>query len=163
MTHLKHILKLSLAAVAVAGLAACGGGGGSSEAADIYVGTWKSKCYSYTGNDGNTYYQTHKANFAKASAAELALTYTESKAHSDSACANSLGATSNSASARINLGTEEGFLGAPATYMVYTIAATGEARQGYIKADATQLLFVVSDATGQKPGGWSRTSPYTKQ
>jgi hypothetical protein len=159
---MKHILKLSLAAVAIAALSACGGGG-SSDAADTFVGTWKSKCYSYTGNDGNTYYQTHKANFAKAAGAELALTYTESKAHSDGACANLLGTIPNAASAKINIGVEEAFLGAPANYMVYTVAATGEARQGYIKADSTQLLLVVSDASGQKPGGWSRVSPYTKQ
>jgi hypothetical protein len=159
---MKNVLKLSLAAVAISALAACGGGG-SSDVADTYVGTWKSKCFSYTGNDGNTYYQTLKLNLAKVAAAELAGSYSETKAHSDSACANSLGAINNAPAVKINIGVEEAFLGAPAHYMVYTNATTGEARQGYLKADSTQLLLVVSDASGQKPAGWGKASPYTKQ
>jgi hypothetical protein len=159
---MKNILRSSLAVMAIAGLAACGGGG-SSDVADTYVGTWKSKCFAYTGNDGNTYYQTQKLNLAKAAAAELAATYTESKAHSDSACVNLLGSINNGPAIKINIGVEETFLGAPAHYMVYTNVATGEARQGYLKADSTQLLLVVSDASGERPGGWGRASPYTKQ
>ena len=157
-----NILKLSLAAVAISTLAACGGGG-SSDVADTYVGTWKSKCFSYTGNDGNTYYETLKINLAKAAAAELTAVYSEAKAHSDSACANFLGAINAPPTVKLNIGVEETFLGAPAHYIVHTNPATGEARQGYIKADSTQLLLVISDVSGQKPTGWGKSSPYTKQ
>jgi hypothetical protein len=158
---MKNVLKLSLAVLAAATLVACGGGE-SSDVADTYVGTWKSKCFSYTGNDGNTYYQTLKLSLAKAAAAELAASYSEAKAHSDAACANSLGSINNPSPVKINLGSEEAFLGSPARYMVYTFAS-GEARQGYIKTDGTQLRLVVSNASGEKPGGWGDASPYTKQ
>jgi hypothetical protein len=158
---MRNILKISLVAVAISALAACGGGG-DADVADTYVGSWKSKCFAYTGNDGNTYYQTLKLNLAKAAAAELAATYTEAKAHSDGACNNSLGAINNPSAVKINLGAEEAFLGAPARYMVYTFAS-GEARQGYIKTDGSQLRLVISDASGEKPGGWGDASPYTKQ
>ena len=159
---MKKSLQLSLAVLAVSVLTACGSGN-SEDAADKYVGTWKSRCFSYKGSDGNTYYQTRKVSMDKVTGAELSASYSDSKAHSDSACTNLLGAISNSPTGKINIGAEEIFLGAQAHYIVYTNPTTGEARQGYMTTDGAQLHLVVSDVTGQKPGGWGNASPYTKQ
>jgi hypothetical protein len=159
---MKKILKLSLATMAVAALTACGGGSSTPDAADLYVGTWKSKCFTYTGTDGQPHTETRKINLSKVSAAELNAVYTESTAFADTACKQSLGATGAPAGYKINIGAQESFLGAPADYAVFTFS-TGEARQGYLKADSTTLLIVISDNSVTKPNGWSIASPYTKQ
>jgi hypothetical protein len=158
---MKKLLKLSLAVMAIAALAACGDGG-SSDAADVYVGSWKSGCFSYTGNDGNTYYSTTKMNLAKASGAELAGSYSDRLAYSNNACTNRLGALDNYAPFKINIGAKTTFLGGSADAIVMTFT-NNEARTGFISADATRLNLVITDASGQRPGGWGATSPYTKQ
>ncbi len=159
---MKNILKLSLAAVAISALAACGGGG-SSDSADTYVGAWKSGCTSYTGNDGNTYYNTSVMNLAKASASELAGTYTNRTAYADSGCKNALGAITNYGAMKLNIGAKTTFLGAQVDAMVFTLLATGEARPGFINADSTKLNLVVVNNDGSAPSGWGAASPYTKQ
>jgi hypothetical protein len=159
---MKNILKLSLAALAIAALSACGGGG-SADAADTYVGNWKSNCFAYTGNDGNTYYKTTIANFAKSSAAEIMVTYNTTKAHSNSACTTVLGTITDPGAIKINIGAATTFLGAAADNIVYTVVATGEARTGFMTANATNLSLVITDATGARPTGWGSSSPYTKQ
>jgi hypothetical protein len=160
---MKNMLKLSLAAVAIAALTACGGGG-SSDAADTYVGNWKSNCFAYTGNDGSTYYQTSILTFAKASATELAGTYSNSQAFYNSACTSSAGSKNDYSAIKINLGAKATYQGASVDAMVYTIVSTGEARPGYIVADATKMNLVIAGSTGALPsGGWGVASPYTKQ
>ena len=158
---MKKFLQFSLAILAVSTLAACGGGN-SSDLADTYAGNWKSDCYAYTGGDNNTYYKTTIANFAKSSAAELIVTHNTTKAHSDSSCKNVLGTISDPVAIKINIGESTTFLGANAHNIVYTIISTGEARTGFITADATKLSVVVTDATGARPAGWGAASPYTK-
>ena len=98
----------------------------------------------------------------KAAAAELAVSYSNSVAHSDSACTNILGTFTSSNSAKINIGADTTFLGAAAKAIVMTLS-DGQARQGFITADATKLNYVVTDATGATPTGWGKASPYTKQ
>jgi hypothetical protein len=159
---MKNVLKLGVAAMAVAALAACGGGG-SSDVADTYVGSWKSNCTSYTGNDGNTYYSTWILNLAKVSAAELAATTSNRTAHSDAGCKNPLGAITNYDAAKINIGAKTTFLGAAVDSMVYTVVTSGEARQGFINADSTNLYLVVANNDGSPPRSWSFSSPFTKQ
>jgi hypothetical protein len=158
---MKKLLKLSLAAMAIAALAACGGGD-SSEAADTFVGNWKSKCYGYTSVSGATYYATRIMALTKTSAAELAANYSNTLAHSDSGCTNPLGTIQSSSPAKINLGADTTFLGAAAKAIVVTLT-TGEARQGFITANASNLNIVITDATGARPLGWGAASPYTKQ
>jgi hypothetical protein len=160
---MKKILKLSFAAMAIAALAACGGDGGSSDAADIYVGNWKSNCFSYVGTNGNTYYQTYSIKFAKASAAELDGTSSNVIAYSDSTCKNSLGSLNDYSAIKINIGTRTTFLGAAADNMVYKSVSTGEARPGWITATATKLNLVVVSNDGTPPISWSFSSPFTKQ
>jgi hypothetical protein len=159
--YMKNVLKLSLAAIAISALAACGGGG-SSDAADTYAGNWKSKCYAYTGNDGRTYYQTHTMSLGKTTPAELAVNYSNAVAHADAGCTSVLGAINAPANSKINIGAETSFLGAAAKAIVMTFA-DGQARQGFITADDARLNFVVTDASGSVPSGWGRASPYTKQ
>jgi hypothetical protein len=159
---MKNVLKLSLAAVAISALAACGGGG-SSDVADTYVGNWKSNCFAYTGNDGNTYYKTTIANFAKSTAAEIIVTYNTTKAHSNSACTNFVATINDPVAVKINIGAATTFLGAASNDIVYTVISTGEARTGFISADTSKLNLVITDATGARPGGWGSSSPYTKQ
>ena len=160
---MNNILKLSLAAVAIAALSACGGGGGSSDAADAYVGNWKSNCYSYVSTSGGTYYTNQVMSLNKASAAVLAATFSNATAYSDSACKIALGALTASSPANISLGADITYSGAAAKAMVMTLA-DGQARQGFITANATNLNFVVTGTDGKLPtSGWGAASPYTKQ
>ena len=109
---MENVLKISLAAVAISALAACGGGG-SSDAADTYVGAWKTNCHAYTGQDGNTYYKTFVSTFTKASAAEIVVTHASALAHSNPTCTNVLGAiTAPSGTWKLNIGAKATFLGA---------------------------------------------------
>jgi hypothetical protein len=158
---MKNILKLSLAAVAIAALSACGGGD-SSDVADSYTGTWKSNCFSYVANSGATLYGTQVLTMTKASGSELAGTYSSFIAHSDSGCKAVRGEVNSSSPTKFNIGAETTFLGASARAMVMTFS-DGQARQGFITADAAKMSFVVTDATGARPGGWGAASPYTKQ
>jgi hypothetical protein len=153
-------LKLSLAVLAAATLAACGGGD-SSDVADVYVGTWKSKCYKGTGSDGNTYYYYNSLAVTKATAAELAFAGTGT-AYSDAACTNKLSTFARDA-VKINIGAKTTFLGAPADSMVYTVVSTGEARPGFIVADTTKMNVVINNSDGSVATGWGSASPYTKQ
>jgi hypothetical protein len=159
---MKNLLKLGLAAVAVAALTACGGGSSTPDAADAYTGNWKSKCYGYTSVSGGTYYATQVMSLTKTTEAELAGTYSNTIAHSDSGCTNPLGAITSGSPVKFNIGADTTFLGAAAKAMVMTFS-DGQARQGFITADATKLNFVITDATGARPGGWGAASPYTKQ
>ena len=159
---MKNILKSSLVAMAVVGLAACGGGGGSSDVADTYVGNWKSNCFGYTAVNGATYYATTVLSMNKVTAAELSGTYSNTVAHVDSRCTNVLGAINNYSPAKFNIGAETNFLGATARATVMTFS-DGQARQGFITADATNMSFVITNASGARPGGWGAASPYTKQ
>ena len=146
--------------MAIAALAACGDGG-STDVADTYVGTWKSKCYKGTGNDGNTYYYFNNLTVAKVTAAEMTFTGTGT-AYSDASCASKL-STFNRDAIKINIGAKTTFLGAPVDSMVYTIISTGEARPGFIVADATKMNVVINNSDGSIPTGWGSSSPYTKQ
>ena len=156
---MKNILKLSLAAMAISALAACGGGG-SSEPADKYVGNWKSACYQDTGNDGQTYYYITNWTGAKASAGEVAFTGTYLW-HSDNTCANQLG-KSNSTPRKMNIGAETTFLGAKSDNIVLTNMATGEAFPGYATA-ADGKMYFRTYTPGTTPTNWGRSSPWTKQ
>jgi hypothetical protein len=161
--NMKKLLKLSLAVVAIAALAACGDGG-SSDAADKYIAAWKSNCNSYTGNDGNTYYQTFNLTFAKSTSSEMIGTYSNSIAYTDAACKNSAGAKNNNSSIKINIGGQVAYSGSQADAIVYTLISSGEARPGYMVADNTKMNIVIADSTGAKPtSGWGSNSPYTKQ
>jgi hypothetical protein len=157
---MKKILKLALIAMAIAALAACGGD--STDAAEVYVGTWKSACYSYTGNDGNTYYNNVKMNLVKTAAAELAGSYGERTAFSDAGCTKNLGAITNFSGFKLNIGAKTSFLGSAADAMVMTFT-NNEARTGFIVADNTKLNLVTTDASGGRPSGWGIGSPFTKQ
>lgn len=158
---MKNILKLSLAAIAIAALSACGGGD-SSDAADSYTGNWKSNCYKFTATNGSSYYGQQLLTFSKASASELAGNYSKGVAYTDAGCTNVAGNLDTGPAFKVNIGAETTFLGAVAKAMVYTFA-DGQARQGFITADATKMNFVITDATGVRPGGWGASSPYTKQ
>ena len=158
---MKYILKLSLASMAIAALAACGDS--SSDVADTYVGTWKTNCHAYVGTDGNTYYKTYVSTFTKANSAELTLTHANANAHSNSTCTNVLGPITAPVAWKLNIGSKTTFLGASVDSMVWTFPATGEARPGFITADSSKLSLVVINTDGSIPTGWSGTSPYTKQ
>ena len=154
-----NILKLSLAAVAIAALAACGGGD-STEPADKYVGNWKSSCYQDTATSGNIYYYINKANYAKVSAGEIMITATYD-AHSDTACASKVG-SGNLTTRKMNIGAETTFLGAKADVIALITVSTGEAFPGYATTDGTKLN-IITYAAGGSASGWGKASPYTKQ
>jgi hypothetical protein len=159
---MKNILKLSLAAAAIAALAACGDSGGNSDAAEIYVGTWKSVCFSYV-DAGRTLYTQRVRTLDKASAAELTSVIKYETAYSDAACKNSVGNyTANSEAERFNIGPKTTFLGRQVDALVLTELPSGAAISGYIVADSKQML-IVTYKPGETPNGWGIYSPYTKQ
>lgn len=163
---MKNILKLSLAVLAAATLAACGGGGSSEEPSDKYVGTWLSKCSSYTGNDGGTYYRKLKRVMTKQNAGQLLAKTTQEGAYSNDTCTSSL--TSNVYTyndAQYNIGKVTTVLGAQADEISYTDLVTKAAYPGFMTISNGQWYIATYDPSkGQTTiGGWSSNSPYTKQ
>lgn len=154
MTRLSRVFFASLG---IASLVACGGG--SSDPADGYVGSWRSACYSYVGNDGNTYFARVTDNFEKASATSLNVTYSDSTAHADPACNNILGAISNPTSGTVQLGPKVSFLGTEVDSISIAYPTGNEV--GYMTANATQL-FIVADVPNVVLNGWGVGSPYSR-
>ncbi|MFP8777900.1 hypothetical protein [Hydrogenophaga sp. RWCD_12] len=154
---MNRLSKTFFTAAGISILAACGGG--SSEPADAYVGAWRSACYSYVGNDGNTYFKRLTNNFSKASATSLNVTFTDSTAHSDPACNNVLGVIPSPSGGTIQLGPKASFLGGE----VDSISATfpSETLVGYMTVSASQL-FIVADAPNITLTGWGVGSPYSR-
>lgn len=152
-----RLSKTLFAATAVSILAACGGG--SSEPVDLYVGAWRSVCYSYVGNDGNTYFKRQTNNFTKASATSLNVTFTDSIAHSDPACKNVLGVIPSPSGGTVQLGPKANFLGGE----VDSISATFPSAKlvGYMTASTTQL-FIIAEAPNVTLTGWGIGSPFTR-
>ncbi|MGS5086892.1 hypothetical protein ACVC7V_10300 [Hydrogenophaga sp. A37] len=154
---MNRLFKLVLATVGVSVLAACGGG--SSEPADAYVGSWRSACFSYVGNDGNTYFKRVTNNLTKASPTSLNTTYSDTTAHSDPACNNVLGAISNPTGGTIQLGPKASFLGTEVDSISLAFPTGNEV--GYMTASATQL-FLVAEKPNITPSGWGVGSPHTR-
>jgi hypothetical protein len=162
---MKKILKLSLAVMAIAALAACGSGG-SDEPADKYVGTWLSKCNSYTGNDGGTYYRKLKRVLTKINAGQLNLKTTQEGAFSDTACSKSLTSTVYTfGDGQYNIGKTVTILGTQADEIASIDLTTKAALPGYMTVSNNQWFIATYDpAQGQTTiTGWSANSPYTKQ
>ena len=159
---MKKSLQLSLAVLAVSVLTACGSGG-SEDAADKYVGTWKSVCVSYVATNGSTYYTHRIRTFAKSNATVLTGTFKSENVYLDTAC-KQLYATSvtNHNPENLNIGSKVAFLGQSVDSIVLTDTVTGTTYPGYATADNTQLL-IVTPAAGQTATGWGVNSPYTKQ
>lgn len=154
MTRLSRTL---IAAAGISILTACGGG--SSEPADAYVGAWRSACYSYVGNDGNTYFKRLTNNFTKASATSLNVTFSDSTAHSDPACNNVLGLIPSPSGGTVQLGPKASFLGGE----VDSISASfpSENLVGYMTVSGSQL-FIIAEAPNVPLTGWGVGSPYTR-
>ena len=156
---MKNKLKTLLVAITIAVLSACGDG--ASDVADAFQGNWKSKCFAYKAQDGNTYYQTSTMSLNKVSAAELTANFSNAVAHSDPACSNILGNITSASSIKISFGANTVFLGLQSKEIVATYQ-DGKAPRGYIAIDNERLFIVVTDDSGEKPFTWSRSSPYTK-
>jgi hypothetical protein len=166
-THMKKILKLSLAAVAIATLAACGGGSDSTAHVfniDSYVGTWKSPCYSYVATNGSSYYSIRTKTLAKVSATELSNVTKAENSYSDAACTNLVAnfVTNYNLGKYVFDGKTAVFAGMTVDTMVHTDLVNGEVLSGYMLADGKQL-YVATYATGQAISSWGIYSPYTKQ
>lgn len=154
---MNRLFKTLIATTGLTILAACGGG--SSDPADGYVGSWRSACFSYQGNDGKTYFKRVTNNFEKATATSVNATFSDSTAYSDPACNNVLGAISNPASGTIQLGPKVSFLGTEVDSISVTFPS--ENLVGYMTANATQL-FIIAVAPNETPTEWGVGSPYTK-
>ena len=158
-----NILKLSLAAVAIAALAACGGGGDSSDVADVYVGTWKSACYSTNSNTGTVYTKRIRT-ISKTNATELAGSTILDKVFSDAACVTVAGTWNDNSpnTGKYVLGAKVQYLGANTDSYVFTNSA-GATFAGYMVVNGAQM-YLADTATGSAPPtGWGIYSPYTKQ
>ena len=159
---MKNVLKLSLAVLAAAALAACGGGD-ASDATDAYAGTWKSACYS-TDSTSGTVYTKRIRTIAKISATEIAASNILDKVFSDAACANVAGTWTENApfGGKYVLGAKVQFLGANTDSYTYNNGAGGTFA-GFMALNGNQL-FMADSATGAAPPtNWGKYSPYTKQ
>jgi hypothetical protein len=154
---MSRLSRVFFASLGIATLVACGGG--SSDPADGYVGSWRSSCFSYEGNDGKTYFKRVTNNFEKATATSLNVTFSETTAHSDPACNNVLGAIPNPASGTVQLGPKVSFLGTEVDSI--SAAFPSENLAGYMTANATQL-FIIAVAPDITPTGWGVGSPFTR-
>jgi hypothetical protein len=162
---MKKLLKLSLATMAIAALAACGGGG-ADEPADKYVGTWIGKCASYTGNDGGTYYRKIKRTISKINGGQLNATSLQEGAYSDAACGNKL--TSNIytySDTQYNIGKTVTVLGVQADEISSINTVTKAAYPGFMTVANSQWYIATYDPSKGETTirGWSSNSPYTKQ
>ena len=158
---MKNVLKLSLAGLAIATLAACGGGG-SSDVTDAYVGTWKSICFASTNSPTFT---KRIRTYTKVSATEMTSSTTFDGPFSDAGCANSAGNWSSNVPSvsRYVLGAKITYLGANADSYTVTFADNTQNR-GYMIVDGSKLFLVDTPTTSAPPsGGWSIYAPYTKQ
>jgi hypothetical protein len=162
--HMKNVLKLSLAVLAAATLAACGGGD-SSDATDAYVGTWKSACYSTAlANYSGTFYTKRIRTIAKKNATELTASNILDNIYSDAACATVWGTWANNSPAAGNyvLGAKVPFLGANADSYVLT-NSEGNTFAGFMALNGEKLYMADSATGAAPPTGWGKFSPYTKQ
>lgn len=155
---MNRLFKIFLASVGASALVACGGG--SDDPADMYVGAWKSACFSYKAIDGKTYFQTRTFSLAKASATSLNGTHSNTLAHSDPACNDLLGAIPNDSNVTIQLGPKANVLGAEVDTI--SMAYPEAAYPGYMTANATQLFIVTTDKPDAIPMGWGKASPHTR-
>jgi hypothetical protein len=162
---MKNLLKLSLAAIAVAALTACGGGSSTPDAADAYVGTWKSVCYSYTNSVGTGYTKRIRT-YSKTSATEITSSTISDSPYTDANCTNVAGTWSSNTPSlgKYVLGAKAQFLGANTdTYVFTNLTTPGPTYSGYIVADGTKLFLADTQTGSAPPTGWGIYSPYTKQ
>lgn len=155
---MNRLFKFCLATAGTAILAACGGG--SDDPVDMYLGTWRSSCFSYVGNDGKTYFQTRSFNLTKATSTSLDGTHSNTVAYSDPICSNILGSISNDANVTIQLGPKANVLGGE----VDTISMTYPegTYPGYMTANTTQLFLVITETSEEIPRSWGKASPHTR-
>jgi hypothetical protein len=158
---MKKLLKLSLAVVAIAALTACGDG--EADASEVYVGTWKSKCYSTDSNSGTVYTKRIRT-FTKTSATELASSTILDKVFSDAGCNNVLGTWNDNSPTLLKfvLGAKAQFLGANTDTYIST-TSTGATFAGYMVVDGAKMSLADAPTGSAAPTGWGIYSPYTKQ
>ena len=158
---MKNVLKLSLAAVTIAALSACGGGD-ASDATDVYVGTWKSVCYSTDSSNGTVYTKRIRTLTKSSSTVLIGSTVLDS-VFSDAACKNLAGTWSSNAASITNyaLGAKAQFLGAATDSYVATFS-DGTSLPGYMVIDGARL-YMADGANVATATGWGKYSPYTKQ
>ena len=161
---MKNVLKLSLAAVAIAALSACGGGD-STDVTDVYVGTWKSACYAGTSSTGQAFYTKRIRTLSKVSATELAGSTILDSPFSDAGCKNVAGTWNSNAASNTKyvLGAKANFLGANTDSYVATFSDNTQSAGFSVVNNSTQLYLVEYAIGAAIPTGWSSTSPYTKQ
>ncbi len=155
---MNRLFKIFLAMAGTAILAACGGG--SDDPVDKYLGTWRSSCFSYVGNDGKTYFQTRSFNLARATSTSMNGTHSNTVAYSDPVCSNILGSIGNDVDVTIKLGPKANVLGGEVDSMSMTYRGT--TYPGYMTANETQLFLVVTDSPEVIPSAWGTASPQTR-
>ena len=153
-SKLLPLLGLSLALI----IAGCGGGDSASDPSDIYVGTWKSKCYLYS-----TGVYTQRIRYVtKSSATQMVSNIPNTNAYSDASCSVLVGTgTLSHVSGTFNLGAKTTFQGQSVDSYTY-VSVSGTNYSGYMTVNGSNL-FVAFTTTAVLPTDWSVESPYTKQ
>ncbi len=154
--------KIALALGITLSFTLAGCGGGNDDPADIYVGTWKSQCYSYVANNGGTYYTVKTGVNTKNSATEFTRVVPNSNAYTDAACSNLVGTgVVTQGTFKYTIGAKATFLGQSVDTYTGVTVASGTFDKGYMTANSTNLYIASNNTT--EPSGWAPASPYTKQ
>jgi hypothetical protein len=161
--YMKKILRLVLTMTVIAILTACY----EEKPIDKYTYSWRSMCFSYVANDGNTYFTKRIRTFSNSQSnrvLDLDVTSKYDYAFYDAACTQSVGTSaSNEVNyAKVTLDGQTTFLGQAVDSGVWVEASTGEVFSAYMNADAKQMYFVTFKS-GETPSAWGVLSPYTKQ
>lgn len=142
-------------------IAGCGGGDSDpADAADPYVGTWKSSCYLYSAG---VYTQRIRV-ISKQSATQLVSNNPNTNAYSDANCSVLVSASSlTHLSGTFNLGSKATFLGQSVDTYTF-VPFTGSANStGYMTANAVNL-YIAFTYDAVVPTAWAvDAAPSTKQ
>ncbi|HMS26148.1 MAG TPA: hypothetical protein PKC80_02075 [Burkholderiaceae bacterium] len=155
--HLKLLFIFGLSvAVTIAG---CGGDSAPADAADPYVGTWKSQCFAWLGN-----YEVVTRTASKLSATQLVGTVVNTKKYSDAACTILVSTDTTSESGVYTIGNKATFLGQSVDSYKYDSTTTpGSGYQGFAVLNGSGLYVAASFTSEAPTAWWTGGIPYVKQ
>jgi len=144
------------AAITIAG---CGGSDSPADAADAYVGTWKSQCFSWLGN-----YEVVTRTASKLSATQLVGTVVNTKKYSDAACTTLVSTDTTTESGVYTIGNKATFLGQTVDSYKYDSSTTpGSGYSGFAVLNGSGLYVAASFTSEAPTAWWTGGIPYVKQ
>jgi len=137
----------------------CGGDDSPADAADPYVGTWKSQCFAWFGN-----YEVVTRTASKLSATQLVGTVVNTKQYSDAACTMLVSTDTTSESGVYTIGNKATFLGQSVDSYKYDSTTTpGSGYLGFAVLNGSGLYVAASFTSEAPTAWWTGGIPYVKQ